>query len=153
MILGCAGTGKTTFARLLAEKLNSPVIVLDELWPQPLKPEDVPAFQELLKKAHEGEKWVSDGNFAAASFSVRLPLATQIIWLEAPVWVCILRACRRAFGSDGHHQLKDLPKVISYIRGFNRKNRPLIEEQIRLHGANVPVIHVSDAKVFLGQFN
>jgi adenylate kinase family enzyme len=77
VILGCAGTGKTTFARQLGERTGAPVICLDEIWKQE---QDVPKFRALILQAHTGERlssnqWISDGNFSVATFDIRLPRA------------------------------------------------------------------------------
>ncbi|MEJ0042908.1 MAG: hypothetical protein WDM81_12190 [Rhizomicrobium sp.] len=68
-------------------------------------------------------RWVSDGNFAAVSFDIRLPRATQIVWLECPRRLCVWRATRRALGGDRVHRLRKLPEVLRYIRDFDRINR------------------------------
>jgi adenylate kinase family enzyme len=52
VILGCAGSGKTTLARRLAERTGAPVICLDEMWQRHWDGKDVPVFRSLLKKVH-----------------------------------------------------------------------------------------------------
>lgn len=136
VVIGCAGTGKTTFAR----SLGLPTIILDDHWPQPLVTEDVPCFRELITELHAGESWVSDGNYAAASFDLRLPRATQIIWLEAPRWVCLWRSLKRVLRKGEAHRLRDWPRVAKFIWNFDRINRPRIEALIREHGPNVPLV-------------
>ena len=82
VILGCAGSGKTTLARQLGERTGAPVICLDEIWQSYRKEKDLPAFRAVLKQAHAEDQWISDGNFALATFDIRLPRATLVIWLE-----------------------------------------------------------------------
>ncbi len=142
VVLGCAGTGKTTFARRLGERTGVPVICLDAIWQPDWTDKDVPAFREILKEAHAGESWISDGNFATATFDIRLPRATQIVWLDRPRPTCIWRAIRRVFKRGEAHQRANLPKVLKFIWNFNQKNRPLIEKTRLTNAPNVPVIHL-----------
>lgn len=140
MVIGCAGTGKTTLASNLAQATGAPLICLDDLWPTDLTEADVPEFREIIQEKHSQDRWISDGNFSAATFDIRLPLATHIIWMEGSRAKCIWRSFKRAFRRGEAHQLKDLPKVIKFIWNFDRKNRPLIQSLIAKHGPNVPLI-------------
>jgi adenylate kinase family enzyme len=79
VILGCAGSGKTTLARQLGDRTGAPVICLDAIWQPGWDKKDVPAFRTLVKEAHAGDAWISDGNFAVATFDIRLSRATQVI--------------------------------------------------------------------------
>jgi adenylate kinase family enzyme len=103
VILGCAGTGKTTFARQLGERDRAPVICLDEIWKQQ---QDVPKFRALILQAHAGDRlssnqWISDGNFSVTTFDIRLPRATLVIWLERSRLICAWRAIARVFKPGG----------------------------------------------------
>ncbi len=139
IILGCAGSGKTTFARQLGEITGAPVISLDAIWQPQWTNDDVPNFRTLIEQAHAGDTWISDGNFATATFDLRLPRATLIVWLDRPKLFCARRAITRVFQSGQDHQIADLPKVLRFLWNFDRINRPLIETQRIAHGPNVPV--------------
>ncbi|MBX3119062.1 MAG: hypothetical protein KF784_08355 [Fimbriimonadaceae bacterium] len=148
VILGCGGSGKTTFSRLLGERIDAPVICLDAIWQPGWSHENVPAFRTLMEEAHAREKWISDGNFAAATFDIRLPRATIIVWLELPKLVCYWRAIKRVFKRGEAHRLCGLAKVIAFIWRFDRVNRPRIESLRMQHGPEVPVVHLkSDREV------
>jgi adenylate kinase family enzyme len=137
LVLGNAGTGKSVFSEKLGAAIGAPVIHLDALWPRALTPEDMPAFRALVTEAHAGEAWVSDGNFAAATFDLRAPRADLVIWLERPRWLCAWRAAMRALSGDATHKLRDLPRVLRFIWGFEQRNKPLIEGQLARHAAGV----------------
>ncbi len=144
VILGCAGSGKTALALWLGRNTKLPVICLDTIWNPQWTKDDVPAFRALVTKAHGSDAWISDGNFALASFDIRLPRAELVVWLERPRLVCAWRAFSRVFRSDEAHSLRDLPKVLAYIWNFERVNRPLIEAARLAHGARVPVIRLAN---------
>jgi adenylate kinase family enzyme len=93
----------------------------------------------LMIEAHGRENWISDGNFAAATFDIRIPPATLIVWLDRPRWLCALRAMTRIFRQDSDHRIAGLIKVLRFIANFDRVNRPLIESLRLKHGPGVPV--------------
>ena len=144
VVLGCAGAGKTTFARALAEAVGASAVMLDDIWLPGWGPDDLETFRGLVREAHAGDCWVSDGNFAAATFDLRLPRADLVVWLERPRWLCLWRVSIRFFRPGGTHRLKDLRKVLAFIWSFDRINRPRIEAQLAAHGPAVRRIHLID---------
>jgi adenylate kinase family enzyme len=152
-VLGCAGSGKTTFARKLSDRIGAPFICLDEIWQPSWGKSDVPKFRSLVADAHAGDEWVSDGNFAVATFDIRLPRADLIVWLERPRLVCAWRAITRVFKTNEAHALRNLPKVLAFIHNFDRVNRPLIERAREEHGPEVPMVWLRNDReidAFLG---
>jgi adenylate kinase family enzyme len=122
------------------------VICLDEIWQPSWTDQDVPRFRSLLSAAHLADAWISDGNFALATFDIRLPRADLIVWLECPRIVCAWRAVRRLFAAGEAHKLRNLPKVLGYIRRFDRVNRPLIEKALAEHGPAVRRVRLAGAR-------
>jgi adenylate kinase family enzyme len=139
VILGCAGSGKTFLAQQLGERTGALVICLDSIWQPQWGEDDVANFRTLMKQAHAGETWISDGNFALATFDIRLPRATLIVWLDRPKLFCAWRAITRVFQPGQPHRIDGLAKVLRFIWNFDRINRPLIEAQRIAHGPDVPV--------------
>jgi len=138
VLLGRGGAGKTTLARRLSEATGAPHICLDEVWQPGWSRENVPEFRALVESLHSGERWISDGNFAAATFDLRLPRAALIVWVEGPRLACSGRALLRAMRPGDPHRLAGLLDVWSFIWRFDRANRPQIERLISEHGPRVP---------------
>ncbi|MGA9510476.1 MAG: hypothetical protein WBV55_17790 [Candidatus Sulfotelmatobacter sp.] len=146
VILGCAGSGKTTFARQLGERTGVPVICLDDLWQPHWDDKNVPVFRRLVEKAHAGDEWISDGNFALATFDIRLPRATMVIWLERSKLFCMWSAMTRVFKRGEAHRIGKLAKVLKFIWNFDRVNRPRIEAARASHGPDVPVLRLRTSR-------
>lgn len=121
--------------------MGATFICLDAIWQG-----DVPSFRAALEEAHQGEKWVSDGNFALATFDIRLPRATQVIWLELPRLASAWRVIKRVFRKGEPHRFKGLGKVFAFIWRFDRVNRPRIEAALAEHGPDVPVLHLRGSR-------
>lgn len=115
------------------------MIDLDAVWASPAVGGDLAAFRAAMARAHAAPAWVSDGNFALASFDLRLPRAELIVWLERPRWLCLWRAAARVLRSGEFHRPADLRKVAVFIWNFDRINRPRIEAERQRHGPDVPV--------------
>jgi len=108
-----------------------------------------------MNKARAGGEWISDGNFALATFDIRLPRATLVIWLERSRVSCAWRAFTRVFQRGEAHQARSFAKVLAFIWKFERVNRPRIEAVRVSHGANVPVRRLatgSDIAAFLSSY-
>ena len=89
VVVGCAGSGKTTMARALARALNVRHVELDGLNWDPgwrnLTAEDPETFRRRIAAAAAGEAWVMDGNYVAVKGDhwVR---ATAFVWMDTPRW-------------------------------------------------------------------
>lgn len=146
LILGCAGAGKTTLARQLGECMHAPVICLDALWESHGGGNNVATFKALVKEAHAKDHWISDGNFAQATFDIRLPRATLVIWLECSRLSCASRAIMRVFKRKGDQKIGALINVLTFIWNFNRINRPRIENLRVTHGPGVPILKLRSSR-------
>jgi adenylate kinase family enzyme len=97
VIVGCSGSGKSTLARKLGRRLGLPVVHLDVLHYLPgWKRASLAEFRARVTEAHQGEAWISEGNFASWTFDIRLPRTEAFIMLERPRWLCLWRVIRRA---------------------------------------------------------
>ena len=66
IVIGCSGSGKTTFAEKLRDKLGLPLFYLDAIWHKPDRthiPRD--EFDARLTEILDGESWIIDGNYAS----------------------------------------------------------------------------------------
>jgi adenylate kinase family enzyme len=95
LIIGCAGSGKTTLAKKLSRILNLPLIHLDNYyWAPGWQSVPQQLWQSRLDDLIEKPKWIMDGNYTQ-SLAKRLVEATAVIYLDMPRYKCLWRAFRR----------------------------------------------------------
>lgn len=95
-IVGSSGSGKTTFARELSQKLHSPLIEMDRLFWRPNW--TMPSDQEFFKQVESAtlsERWILDGNYGRTQ-DLKWKNATAIIWLNYSLSRTLFQLCRRA---------------------------------------------------------
>jgi adenylate kinase family enzyme len=135
VVVGCSGSGKSTLARKLGQRLALPVVHLDVLHYLPgWTRASLADFRDRVTKAHQGEAWISEGNFASWTFDIRLPRAAALIALDRPRWLCLWRVFRRAAIERANRP--DLPDgcaeqidhdLLDYIWNFRKVGGPEIE--------------------------
>jgi adenylate kinase family enzyme len=67
ILLGCAGSGKTTLARRLGDRTGHAVITLDAIWQPHWSDADLPNLRSLVRTAHAADVWISAGETAVPS--------------------------------------------------------------------------------------
>lgn len=152
VIVGNAGSGKSTFARRLGERLQLPVIHLDAIaWEPGWQQVSTEILRSRLTAALSGDAWVTDGNYAVVTFDLRLPRADLLIWVDRPRIQCLWRVIRRAVhshfradqnlaaGCTERFDRRFLDRL-RFIVNFDRINRPRIETERMRHGPHVPVV-------------
>jgi adenylate kinase family enzyme len=101
-IIGSSGSGKSTFANKLGEKLHRPIIHLDKEYYMSGWKKKYPIKQDWLdfqKKLVAEDEWIIDGNYRS-SLALRLDRADTIIFFDFPKWLCLWRAFKRIFKQD-----------------------------------------------------
>lgn len=82
VVVGTSGSGKSTFARALAQAMTVRRIELDELyWGENWTPRPADEFTRSVSEFAVGDRWVVDGNFSKVR-DVLWPSATHIVWLN-----------------------------------------------------------------------
>ena len=101
-VIGATGSGKTTFARQLAEKLGCAHIELDALhWEPNWVEAPLEIFRQCVDEATRDARWVVDGNYSAARDLV-WGRADTVVWLDFPFRTVLWRLSRRTFGRALH---------------------------------------------------
>lgn len=89
LIIGCPGSGKSTFARKLQNAIGLPLYYLDMLfWNADKTTVTDEEFDNKLDEILEKEEWIIDGNYCR-TMEMRLERCDTVFFFDLPAEVCI----------------------------------------------------------------
>lgn len=132
IIIGCPGSGKSTFARALHDKTGIPLHHLDMMfWNADRTTVEKTLFLERLSAAMEQDEWIIDGNYGS-TIELRLAACDTVFFLDYPVDVCLegIRARRGKPRSDmpWFETDEEDTEFIEFIKSYNSESRPQVME-------------------------
>ena len=95
IVIGCPGSGKTTFSEKLNKTTGLPLYYLDAVWHKPDRthiPRD--EFDKRLAEILSEEEWIIDGNYSR-TVEVRIKSCDTVFLFDLPTEVCIQGATER----------------------------------------------------------
>ena len=99
LIIGNAGSGKTTFAKALSERTSLPLVHLDRLyWKDNWEHTTREEFDVLLQRELEESEWILDGNFNR-TLPHRLQYCDTVFFFDLPTISCLWGITKRIFQS------------------------------------------------------
>ena len=95
VLLGLPGSGKSFLAREIGQRLNIGPVHLDRLFAtaeggNKAKSEWFDQMRQLVA----GPRWIIDGHYTD-TIPIRVNAADTVIFVDQPVWLCLLRTWRR----------------------------------------------------------
>ncbi|MGJ9381920.1 DNA topology modulation protein [Salipaludibacillus sp. CF4.18] len=95
ILIGSSGSGKSTMARQLGDKLNVDVYHLDSLfwkpgWVEVPKNEQRETQKQLVRK----DRWIIDGDYES-TVDLRMNAADTVIFLDTNRYLCLYRVVNR----------------------------------------------------------
>ncbi|MBP3921865.1 MAG: adenylate kinase [Ruminiclostridium sp.] len=131
IVIGCPGSGKSTFSRKLHELTGIPLYHLDMMyWNTDRTTVDNSVFRERLSTVMQNKQWIIDGNYGS-TIELRMNACDTVFFLDYPTDVC-LEGVRERRGKAR----SDMPWVedtdeedmnfIEFIKDYNLHSRPLI---------------------------
>ena len=143
LVIGCSGTGKSTFALALGARTGLPVVHIDQLFWLPgwvIAPND--EYRARLDDVLARQRWIIDG-MNTSTFDRRVPRADTIIWLQRSRLACCWRVGRRVLSSFGQVRPDMAPgcpekfdwEFMKYIWSFPSKYQPRVVAALDRHDA------------------
>ena len=128
MVIGCPGSGKSTFSRELHRITRLPLYYLDMMyWNSDRSIVEKPVFLKRLNDALQCSEWIIDGNYGS-TMELRLQACDTVFFLDYPTEIC-LDGIRERRGKPR----PDMPWIepadeedaefISFIKSYNADSR------------------------------
>lgn len=133
IVIGCPGSGKTTFAEKLSKKTDIPLFYLDAIWHKPDKTH-IPReeFDSRIKEIFAAEEWIIDGNYKR-TVEMRLKQCDTVFLFDLPTEICI-QGARDRIGKKRYDlpwlEKEPDPEFIKFIEDFPKDTLPYIYELI-----------------------
>ena len=131
VVIGCSGSGKSTFSRKLKQVTGNPLHHLDKLYWLPDWNLRAAEEQDRIQKERiKDEKWIIDGNYQR-SLPIRLERADTVFFFDYPRSLCLYRALKRIVLNrkrtrpdmgEGCPERFDW-EFMKFIWNFNKNNR------------------------------
>lgn len=154
LIIGISGAGKSTLARKLAEKINCPLLHLDQIWHQTDYSED--AQKELIAQVESfmtsNDSWIIDGNYGG-SLPSRLKEADKVIWLQngrlSSIWRVIRRSLNFRKDRTSRPEMpdqftekfdKDYLEFLKFVWDFPKESQVRIEKSLENYTGEVIIL-------------
>ena len=129
IVIGCPGSGKSTFAKELHHKTQIPLFHLDMMfWNSDRTTVERRIFLERLSAVLQKDAWIIDGNYAS-TMEERMAACDTVIFLDYPLDICLdgIKERRGKARSDiPWIETEEDAEFTEFVKKFNAQQRPQI---------------------------
>lgn len=134
IVLGCSGSGKSTFAGKLHGLTGLPLIHLDNLWWRADRTHITrEEFDRRLAEALSGPRWIIDGDYSR-TYAVRFRACDTVFFLDYDEQTCMRGIAERVgvVRPDIPWVAERLdPDLVQLVKNYRRDERPAIHALLR----------------------
>ena len=157
LVLGCFGSGKSTFSRKLHAITGLPLVHLDNIWWKPDSSHiSRDEFDRKLEEILHEEAWILDGDYSR-TYEVRIRAWDTLIFLDYP-----LAECMKGISERVGKKRTDMPwiedtldpELVELVRRYAVDNRPVILSLAEIYPDKRKLVFHSraEADAWLGEF-
>lgn len=144
IVIGCPGSGKSTFSRALHEATGLPLCHLDLLyWSAEGSPVPKTVFREQLYQELKKETWIIDGNYRS-TMELRMQACDTVFFFDLTPEVCIdgIKSRKGKMRADMPCIMPedDDEKFMETVKNYNTVNRPEVLELLSRYSAKNIII-------------
>ena len=129
IVIGCPGSGKSHFSRVLHELTALPLYHLDMLfWNADKTTVSREVFDNRLRSILTKDRWIIDGNYSR-TMEKRLRACDTVFFLDLPTEVCldgIKARLNRPRTDMPWIETEEDPEFTTYVKSFATAQRPTI---------------------------
>lgn len=136
IVIGCPGSGKSTFSRALHELTGLPLYHLDLLyWNSDRTTVSKEVFRERLQNVLMLDRWIIDGNYGS-TIEKRIAECDTVFFLDFPFEICI-DGVRERMGKPRPDmpwtETEDDEEFLEFIRNFEKESKPKILTLLQIY--------------------
>ena len=143
IVIGCPGSGKTTFAEKLNKCTGLPLYYLDAVWHKPDRTHITrEEFDKRISEIFTTDEWIIDGNYKR-TIEMRLKECDTVFLFDLPTDVCLQGAAERV--GQGRHEMPWIetefdPEFRRFIEDFPKDTLPYIYKLLEKYNKDKEII-------------
>ena len=149
IVLGCSGSGKSTFSKKLHEITQLPLIHLDNIWWKKDRTHiSREEFDRKLDEILQNDTWIIDGDYSR-TYEVRFKACDTVIFLDYSFEECMNGIMERVgkTRTDIPWTEQEIdPELVKSVEEYNLVNRPIVLSLMEKYSDKIYFIFESRAQ-------